>query len=81
MNAPSGLRRRRAAGIAAAWTAFALAVLCQRYWPVMAGESAARQFSFLKAMALLPLLLSVDRIKSVAMILPGRHGPRPDPGS
>jgi hypothetical protein len=68
---PTGCGWRRAAEIATACAAVALAHVVQRYWPALAGESAGRQLAFVKAMLLIPMLLSIDRIRGWGRI-PGR---------
>lgn len=55
--------RRQAMRIATACTVVALAPLFQRYWPGLASEPAARQLALVKALLLLPVLLSIDRFR------------------
>jgi hypothetical protein len=62
---------RRAANIATACAAIALAHVVQRYWPALAGEPAGRQLAFMKAMLVVPMLLSIDRLTS-RHLPPGR---------
>ncbi len=55
---------RRAAEIGTACAAIVLAHVVQRYWPALAGEPAGRQLAFMKAMLVVPMLLSIDCLRS-----------------
>lgn len=72
---PPGLCGARLSQFVTACAAIALALLFQKYWPLLAGEPAARQVAFLKATLVVPMLLCIDRI-GVGRWSP-RHKARP----
>ena len=63
LSLPTRHEWRRAGAMITACLALAVATALQRYWPFLAGEPPARQLALLKAMLVLPVLLSLDRIR------------------
>lgn len=74
---PPGFRPAWVSDLLTACAAIALALLFRKYWPLLAGEPAARQVEFLKAMLIVPVLVCCDRIGSGRWR--ARHGARPRP--